>query len=174
MGGGAEWSDFVGIGYAIGGEGISIESMGCKLLLYSSHYYQRSERIQPFNNGYMWANTSQNMIIPNATGTELNVYVGGMTQQSTSGLTIAGEVLLSWLEGHVCLILRGGVDQGCYELEDGCFSTYGFEYKPGPHFPPLPVFEFFKKFFLQGSILRFAPPPLINHLFDNNIASELG
>ncbi|KIK05421.1 glycoside hydrolase family 16 protein [Laccaria amethystina LaAM-08-1] len=74
----------------------------------------QSSQWAPFNNGYMWANTSQNMIIPNTTGTELNVYVGGVTQQSTSGLTIT--------------------DQGCYESEGGCFSTYGFEYKPGPHF----------------------------------------
>ncbi|EDR01855.1 glycoside hydrolase family 16 protein, partial [Laccaria bicolor S238N-H82] len=74
----------------------------------------QSNQWAPFNNGYAWANTSQNMIIPNTTGTELNSYVGGVTQQSTSGLTIT--------------------DQGCYELEDGCFSKYGFEYKPGPHF----------------------------------------
>ena len=34
------------------------------------------------------------MIIPNTTGTELNTYVGGVTQQSTSGLTITGGFLL--------------------------------------------------------------------------------
>ena len=28
----------VGVGYAVGGESISIESMGCKLFLYSSQY----------------------------------------------------------------------------------------------------------------------------------------
>lgn len=47
----------------------------------------QSNQWAPFNNGYAWANTSQNMIIPNTTGTELKTYVGGVTQQSTSGLT---------------------------------------------------------------------------------------
>ena len=80
------------------------------------------------------------MIIPNTTGTELNTYVGGVTQQSTSGLTITGGFFTSRLKAHVCLCnIARWVDQACYELEDGCFSTYGFEYKPGPHFPPLPV-----------------------------------
>ena len=80
------------------------------------------------------------MIIPNTTGTELNTYVGGVTQQSTSGLTITGGFFTSWLQGNVCLFnITRWVDQACYELEDGCFSTYGFEYKPGSQFSPLPV-----------------------------------
>jgi len=35
----------------------------------------------------------------------------GVYQQTTSGLTIT--------------------NQDCYELNKGCFSIYGFEYKPG-------------------------------------------
>jgi hypothetical protein len=82
------------------------------ILTRSDIYY-----IQPFNNGYMWANTSQNMIIPNTTGTELNVYVGGVTQQSTSGLTITGGGFsLLGLRVIVCLILRGGGRPGMLRI----------------------------------------------------------
>ncbi|EIN14050.1 beta-glucan synthesis-associated protein [Punctularia strigosozonata HHB-11173 SS5] len=65
----------------------------------------------PFNAGYIWFNTSDNLIIPNASSSELNSYIGGVFQQATSVVT--------------------ATDQGCYELEQDCFSVYGFEYKPG-------------------------------------------
>jgi hypothetical protein len=44
--------------------------------------------------------------------TYLNSYVGGVYQQTTSGVT--------------------ETDPNCYQLGDtACFSVYGFEYKPG-------------------------------------------
>jgi hypothetical protein len=42
----------------------------------------------------VWFNTSQNLIIPNATITELNPYIGGVFQQATSGVTQTGELRL--------------------------------------------------------------------------------
>lgn len=51
------------------------------------------------------------MSIYNATITELNSYKGGVYQQAVSGVT--------------------QTEQGCYELEEGCFAVYGLEYKPG-------------------------------------------
>lgn len=43
--------------------------------------------------------------------TKPNPYMGGIWQQCTSGLSVN--------------------NQSCYELSGGCFTTYGFEYKPG-------------------------------------------
>lgn len=40
-----------------------------------------------------------------------NDFIGGPTQQATSVIT--------------------QTDQNCYEGSTGCFSVYGFEYKPG-------------------------------------------
>lgn len=65
----------------------------------------------PFNAKYEWFNTSDNMIIYDATETYLNTYTGGAFQQATSGVSLT--------------------DQNCYQLATGCFSVYGFEYKPG-------------------------------------------
>lgn len=65
----------------------------------------------PFNEGYHYFNTSANVIIPNATETQQNQYLGGVFQQATSGLS--------------------STNSQCYELTGQCFSTYGFEYKPG-------------------------------------------
>ncbi|KAF8913016.1 glycoside hydrolase family 16 protein [Gymnopilus junonius] len=71
----------------------------------------QSAQWAPFNNEYHWLNNSNNLAIPNLTSTYLNPYVGGVFQQSTSSLATT--------------------NQGCYELEQGCFETYGYEYKPG-------------------------------------------
>ncbi|TFK62962.1 glucosidase [Pluteus cervinus] len=65
----------------------------------------------PFNARYAWLNNSVNLNINDPTETQLNSYVGGVTQQTTSGLSLT--------------------NQNCYELSQACFSTYGFEYKPG-------------------------------------------
>ncbi|EJC99060.1 beta-glucan synthesis-associated protein [Fomitiporia mediterranea MF3/22] len=65
----------------------------------------------PFNAAYAWKNTSDNLIIVDPTITELNSYAGSAFQQATSGLSFT--------------------NQKCYELSGGCFSVYGFEYKPG-------------------------------------------
>jgi hypothetical protein len=62
---------------------------------------------QPFSEGYKWLNTSQNMIIADPAITEMNTYLGGVTQQATSLVT--------------------STNQLCYELVDGCYSVYGFE-----------------------------------------------
>ncbi|KAJ7500010.1 beta-glucan synthesis-associated protein [Mycena latifolia] len=65
----------------------------------------------PFNAGYVWFNTSDNLVIANPDISNLNTYIGGAYQQATSVVT--------------------QTNQQCYELLDGCFSVYGFEYKPG-------------------------------------------
>ncbi|KAH8120019.1 beta-glucan synthesis-associated [Phellopilus nigrolimitatus] len=74
-------------------------------------HVSQSGQWAPFNAQYQWFNTSDNLIIPNTTGTELNSYMGGVFQQATSSVTVT--------------------DQQCYELTGGCFSVYGVEYKPG-------------------------------------------
>ena len=48
--------------------------------------------MQPFNAQYAWANTSNNLIIPDPSTTILNPYVGGVTQQATSGVTTTSKV----------------------------------------------------------------------------------
>ncbi|EKM77365.1 hypothetical protein AGABI1DRAFT_122114 [Agaricus bisporus var. burnettii JB137-S8] len=65
----------------------------------------------PYNAQYTWHNTSDNFEIYDPDITELNAYVGGVYQQTTSALTDA--------------------NQDCYELAAGCFAIYAFEYKPG-------------------------------------------
>lgn len=62
---------------------------------------------QPFNAAYVWFNTSDNLIIPDADASVLNTYTGGAYQQATSVVTLT--------------------NQRCYELLDNCFSVYGFE-----------------------------------------------
>ncbi|KAJ7487429.1 beta-glucan synthesis-associated protein [Mycena galericulata] len=71
----------------------------------------QSAQWAPFNNEYIWFNTSQNLIIPDATNSTLNGYIGGAFQQATSVVT--------------------QTDQTCYQLLESCFAVYGFEYQPG-------------------------------------------
>ncbi|KIK09644.1 glycoside hydrolase family 16 protein [Laccaria amethystina LaAM-08-1] len=70
-----------------------------------------SSQWAPYNANYNWLNTTDNIIIYDPTTTVLNSYKGGVYQQTTSGLSVA--------------------NQDCYELEKGCFSVFGFQYKPG-------------------------------------------
>ncbi|KAK0467011.1 glycoside hydrolase family 16 protein [Desarmillaria tabescens] len=65
----------------------------------------------PFNEGYVWDNSSDNLIIADSSISTLNSYIGGSTQQATSVVSTS--------------------NSSCYQLSDGCFATYGFEYKPG-------------------------------------------
>ncbi|OJA18043.1 hypothetical protein AZE42_06797 [Rhizopogon vesiculosus] len=71
----------------------------------------QSAQWAPFNAEYKWLNTSDNLKIYDPDVTVLNSYHGGAYQQTTSGLSLT--------------------DQACYELDSGCYSVYGFEYKPG-------------------------------------------
>jgi len=71
----------------------------------------QSSQWAPFNAEYKWFNTSDNLVIADPDVTLLNPYVGGIFQQTTSALS--------------------KTNQQCYELNGGCYSTYGFEYKPG-------------------------------------------
>lgn len=64
----------------------------------------------PYNAGYDWKNTSDNVVYYDD-DTHLNPFKGGVFQQTTSGLSTT--------------------NQNCYELETGCFAVYGFEYQPG-------------------------------------------
>lgn len=71
----------------------------------------QSAQWAPFNHAYVWDNSTQNMIIADPTITRQNNFVGSATQQATSVTT--------------------DTDQNCYEFSGGCYSVYGFEYKPG-------------------------------------------
>ncbi|KDR75899.1 hypothetical protein GALMADRAFT_68215, partial [Galerina marginata CBS 339.88] len=70
----------------------------------------QSAQWAPFDAGYIWNTTSPNMIINNPSITELNPFNGTSTQQATSLVT--------------------STDPSCYEQGGGCYSVYGFEYKP--------------------------------------------
>ncbi|KIJ39366.1 glycoside hydrolase family 16 protein [Sphaerobolus stellatus SS14] len=73
----------------------------------------------PFNNEYTWDNTTENpanLVIYNATITELNAYKGGAFQQATSGLSITNQTCYT---------------QGAAALAgENCFAVYGYEYLP--------------------------------------------
>ncbi|PPQ86626.1 hypothetical protein CVT25_006810 [Psilocybe cyanescens] len=65
----------------------------------------------PFNHEYHFINTSDTYSIVNESKSFLNAYVGSVFQQSTSVVSYT--------------------NPDCYEFEKGCYSVYGFEYKPG-------------------------------------------
>ncbi|KAJ3517199.1 hypothetical protein NLJ89_g646 [Agrocybe chaxingu] len=71
----------------------------------------QSAQWAPFDAGYLWNSTAENMIIVDLTISKLNTYIGSATQQATSVVT--------------------NTNSDCYELGTGCYSIYGFEYKPG-------------------------------------------
>ncbi|KAJ6495846.1 glycoside hydrolase family 16 protein [Mycena vulgaris] len=71
----------------------------------------QSAQWAPFDAGYKAFNSTDNLIIPNPSTTAQNAFVGNRFQQTTSGLS--------------------NTNQDCYQLKGQCFSTYGFEYKPG-------------------------------------------
>ncbi|KAF9527795.1 glycoside hydrolase family 16 protein [Crepidotus variabilis] len=74
----------------------------------------QSAQWAPYNAGYEWFNTTDNLVIPDLDQSFFNSYLGAVYQQATSVVTYT--------------------DQKCYEMGTDatkCFSTYGFEYKPG-------------------------------------------
>ncbi|KAF9542499.1 beta-glucan synthesis-associated protein SKN1 [Agrocybe pediades] len=73
-------------------------------------FVSQSSQWAPFNAGYQWDNAT-NLVIYDPDVTQLNGYIGGAFQQTTSGLS--------------------ETNQACYESQSGCFSVYGFEYKTG-------------------------------------------
>ncbi|KAL1745400.1 beta-glucan synthesis-associated [Schizophyllum fasciatum] len=74
-------------------------------------HVSQSGQWAPFNHAYEWFDTTENLVIYNKSVSSENSYKGGVFQQATSVVS--------------------KTDQACYELEEGCFSLYGFEYKPG-------------------------------------------
>ena len=72
----------------------------------------QSAQWAPFGHAYTWQNTSANLIIPDPAKSILNPYMGGAFQQATSVVS--------------------DTNQNCYtQSGTGCFSVYGYEYKPG-------------------------------------------
>lgn len=67
----------------------------------------QSAQWAPFNQGYVWLNSSENLIIANASLSEQNTFTGNVLQQATSVVTDTNPL--------------------CYEDNGGCFSVYGFE-----------------------------------------------
>ncbi len=53
---------------------------------------------QPFNNEYVWFNTTDNLIIPDPDVSSLNYYMGGAFQQATS--------VVSETSTQTCLVLE--------------------------------------------------------------------
>lgn len=116
--------------YATHRPSLPIWTMGCKTLSWLGSWNHSEFSLQPFNNKYIWANTSDNLIIPDPTISLLNGYIGGDDQQATSVVTQTG---MSQPIGNWWLVTSLLVDQNCYEAPPGtgCFSVYGIEYKPG-------------------------------------------
>ncbi|KAG8933412.1 hypothetical protein FRC01_009408 [Tulasnella sp. 417] len=69
-----------------------------------------SAQFAPYNAKYTWDNSTTNALF-HSDLFKLNSYRGGIWQMTTSGV--------------------GLIDQNCFELLDGCYKTYGFDYKPG-------------------------------------------
>ncbi|KAG1878851.1 hypothetical protein F4604DRAFT_2000120 [Suillus subluteus] len=61
-----------------------LNNLGCTWMVFAK--YPDSQCKQPMNNAYQWSNTSENYNIPNPGVTQLNLYLGGVYQQSTSGV----------------------------------------------------------------------------------------
>ncbi|KAJ6557640.1 beta-glucan synthesis-associated [Mycena capillaripes] len=78
-----------------------------------AHIGQVSQSAQwaPYNAGYRWDNSSESLFIADPTVTHENLYLGAVYQQATSVVS--------------------NTNQQCYQLIDGCFATYGFQYVPG-------------------------------------------
>jgi len=72
------------------------------------HFILSNDQLR--QSGYVWLNNSDNFIKYDET-MHLNSYVGGLYQQTSSGIA--------------------RTNQQCYEKTGGCFATYAFEYKPG-------------------------------------------
>ncbi|KAI0720307.1 beta-glucan synthesis-associated protein-domain-containing protein [Cerioporus squamosus] len=71
----------------------------------------QSAQWAPFNHAYVWQNTSDNLIIADPSISAQNTFTGSVTQQATSVVT--------------------ATNPNCYEYDAGCYSIYGFEYRPG-------------------------------------------
>lgn len=94
-------------------------------IVYRAHIIQS----QPFNSGYEWFNTTENMIIPNLNISAFNTYIGGQYQQASSVITTTSKYERF---PYACFAhLLCALDQECYETTGQCFGNYGLEYKPG-------------------------------------------
>ncbi|KDQ64379.1 glycoside hydrolase family 16 protein [Jaapia argillacea MUCL 33604] len=71
----------------------------------------QSAQWAPFDPNYQWKNTSDNEVIADPSISTQNTFLGTSLQQATSVVTTT--------------------NQECYEGNGGCYSVYGFEYKPG-------------------------------------------
>lgn len=71
----------------------------------------QSAQWAPFNEEYVWKNTSDNLKIYDSAVSYLNTYTGGRYQQATSVVSLT--------------------NQDCYTNETACYAVYGFEYQPG-------------------------------------------
>ena len=74
-------------------------------------HVSQSGQFAPFNARYQAKNDSSSMTFYDLEKSHPNPYQGNNLQQCVSGL--------------------GVTNQKCYELSGGCFTEYGFEYKPG-------------------------------------------
>ncbi|QRV93228.1 glycoside hydrolase family 16 protein [Ceratobasidium sp. AG-Ba] len=73
-------------------------------------HVSQSGQWAPYNYAYEWFNNTDNLKLY-SDQSELNSYIGGVYQQSTSGISVT--------------------NQDCYTQGPGCFAVYGFEYKAG-------------------------------------------
>ncbi|KAF8893333.1 glycoside hydrolase family 16 protein [Infundibulicybe gibba] len=68
----------------------------------------QSAQWAPFTEAYKFLDASQNVIITNPAASQVNTFMGSITQQATSIVT--------------------NTNTSCYEKNGGCFAMYGFEY----------------------------------------------
>ncbi|TFK68206.1 glycoside hydrolase family 16 protein [Pluteus cervinus] len=57
----------------------------------------QSAQFAPFNYAYIWDNTTDNMLISDSSISELNSFVGSVTQQATSVVTRYDDAYISWI-----------------------------------------------------------------------------
>lgn len=85
---------------------------------------------QPLNR-YEWFNTSENLIIADSAISQQNTYTGSAIRGLYLIKFIINIPSYSFCRIEQATSIVTKTDQNCYTSETGCFSIYGFEYKPG-------------------------------------------
>ncbi|KAF9647896.1 hypothetical protein BDM02DRAFT_3080131, partial [Thelephora ganbajun] len=77
----------------------------------------------PFSAGYEWFNTTDNLIIPDLTITELKLYSGRNW--------ILTDLVCSSSVFRQAISAVSMTSDNCHELNTNCYAVYGFEHQPG-------------------------------------------
>lgn len=99
-------------GHTVSCAGITVGTVRCKhLSTVVDGYLFIFSSFKPFDESYIWKNTTENEIIYNPQISQRNSFSGGVEQQAAS--------------------VETNINPECYEYNNACFSIYGFEYTPG-------------------------------------------